>query len=58
MSFTIKCDKCGNEQIFKEGDNPIGEHIEISVTESCGFSGCEVVSKDISCNKCYNYISL
>lgn len=58
MSFTIKCNECGNEEVFKDGDSPYGDNIGIDITEICGFQGCEVISKDISCSKCSNLINL
>lgn len=29
MSFTIKCDSCGNEEEFKEQESWCGENIEL-----------------------------
>lgn len=60
MSFTITCDKCGNKQVFHDDDNPIGDNIEVSVTERYSYSGCEVISKDISCSNfaCNNEVNL
>ena len=47
MSFTIKCDKCGSEQTFKDY-NSKWDKIEITVNESCvGYTG-EMIIIDVS----------
>lgn len=34
MSFTIICDKCGTNQVFKDGVSMDQKHIDIEVTEN------------------------
>lgn len=31
MTFTIKCDKCGNEQSFKQGDKARNTDIDLEI---------------------------
>jgi hypothetical protein len=37
MSFTIKCDKCGNEQSFKQGDKARNTKIDMEIGMSGGY---------------------
>lgn len=37
MSFTIKCDKCGNEQSFKQGDKARNTHIDMEIGMTSGY---------------------
>lgn len=58
MSFTIKCNNCGEEQEMGQGDNRYGDDIEIWLTEECGFQGCVVESIDLNCRNCDNEINI
>lgn len=37
MSFTIKCDKCGNEQSFKQGDKARNTNIDMEIGTTGGY---------------------
>ena len=56
MSFTVKCDKCGNEVVFKENDTRSGEIIQIVPYVKWNYSGYEVDGVDFYCEneKCNN----
>lgn len=60
LSFTIRCDKCGNEDMInnKHFASIIQDGIDIDVSESCGFQGCTVDSIDIMCWKCNNEVNI
>lgn len=58
MSFTIKCDKCGNEQTFKNRNSEWKE-IEITVFTS-GYLGTSIDEIQLSCEnpKCHNGLEI
>lgn len=58
MSFTIKCNKCGNEQTFKNRNSEWKE-IEIVVTTR-GYMGSVIDEVSIWCEnpKCNNNIDI
>lgn len=60
MSFTIRCDKCGNEQTFKDGDKRFQENIKIHLEEDCDYMGCTVEGILIYCgnDKCNHFIDI
>ncbi|MDF1511472.1 hypothetical protein Gp_84 [Bacillus phage vB_Bacillus_1020A] len=60
MSFTIKCNECGNEQIFTDGMSRWAENIELDVYVSTDFVGATVESITIYCEnrKCNKYIDV
>lgn len=58
MSFTLKCDNCGNEQKFKTNDSAYGDNVSIEVYLDCGYVGCNIESIDIDCQKCFKGIKL
>ena len=60
MGFTIKCNKCGNEQVFTNESKRWEENIEIDVDMSHTFSGSTVNTVDIFCENinCNQYIEL
>lgn len=57
MSFTIRCDKCGNENTFKTGDSRYGDKIEIipdisgqAFMEGWTVEGVDFYCENIECN--------
>jgi len=61
MSLTIRCDKCGNEMKFNNGDSRNGDKIQlIPDIRSVGWEGWEVDGVDIYCEnpKCNHDISI
>ena len=56
MSFTIKCDKCGNEQQFTSESHKRGEKVDVDVYEW----NQRIETIDISCNnlQCQNHIEI
>lgn len=59
MTFTIKCDNCGNEQQFKD-DSKWDKIRMIVVTSPEDWSGTNVDDIEIHCENpdCQNYISV
>ena len=51
MSFTIKCDKCGNEVKFHNGDSRLGDKIQIIpyITGRAFMEGWTVEGVDLYC---------
>jgi DNA-directed RNA polymerase subunit M/transcription elongation factor TFIIS len=60
MSFTIKCNKCGYEQEFKNMDYKIQDNVSVVPYVMGTFQGDVVDSIDIQCEnvKCDNDIAL
>ncbi|MGD7007586.1 hypothetical protein [Metabacillus sp. 84] len=60
VSFTIKCDKCGGEQVFTNKSKRWGDHIEINVDTYKGYFGTVDKSIDIYCENidCQNKIEI
>ncbi len=60
MTFTIVCAKCGNEQIFTNGDRRWQENIEIEVEIVTIDSKTKISHLTIYCEneKCNNWIDI
>lgn len=60
MSFIIKCNECGNEQIFINGMSRYAENIELNVDLSTDFVGASIESITIYCEnpKCNKWIDI
>ncbi|WP_243299113.1 hypothetical protein [Bacillus litorisediminis] len=58
MAFTIKCNECGNEQVFKEGDRRWQDNIEIEA-EQIGYQNA-ISHLTIYCEneKCNHWIDI
>lgn len=58
MAFTIKCNKCLNEQVFHRGDGRFKENIEIDA-EQYGYEGA-IRNLALYCknDKCNHYIDI
>ncbi|MGX1434380.1 hypothetical protein ACUXCC_005636 [Cytobacillus horneckiae] len=55
MSFTVTCDKCGEQQKYKNGDRGFQNNIEIEVT---GFGDTNVLNIYCCNPDCPNQIDL
>lgn len=49
MSFTIKCNLCGTEQEFKNGDSLHGDNIEVDIEMEHSILGSDVKKVTIYC---------
>ncbi|MEN2468124.1 hypothetical protein [Ornithinibacillus sp. JPR2-1] len=58
MSFTIKCNKCGTEQEFKNDSHKYQDNISIVPYVVGTLSGTQLDSFDIQCEKCENEIEI
>jgi hypothetical protein len=62
MSFTVRCDKCGNEVKFHNGDSRLGDKIQIipDVISNSWTGLCEVEAVDFYCEnpKCNNEVEV
>jgi hypothetical protein len=58
MSFTIKCNKCGNEQEFTNESNKFQDNIGVDVYVRGTYMGDVVESIEIECGKCCHNIEL
>lgn len=59
MSFTIKCDKCGNEQTFEKNDKARNTNIDMEVGMSGGYQPYpNEITIFCQNSKCYEYIDL
>ena len=54
MSFTIKCDKCGNEQSFKQDDKARNTNIDMEIGMSRGYQpypvDITIFCENLDCN--------
>lgn len=60
MSFTNKCNKCGNEREFTSESKKYDEKISIDVYVTGSYSGINVEEIEIGCTtlKCQNSIEI
>ncbi|WP_186793240.1 hypothetical protein [Bacillus cereus] len=49
MSFSLKCTRCGEEQIFKENDSNIGDHVDIQLSCWGGAASLEIECQNPKC---------